>query len=68
MNQDDIKTILVAIATLLSLLANAGVINTSSNVTAIEARTNAHSLGRKARFDRIEARLDEIQGKGWPAR
>ena len=57
MNQDDIKTILVAIATLLSLLANAGVINTSSNVTAIEARTNAHSLGRKARFERIEKRL-----------
>ena len=57
MSETDWKAIAVAIATILSLLANAGVIDTRTNVTTLEARGNAHSLGRKARFERIEKRL-----------
>lgn len=60
---EDWRTILVAIATILSILANAGVVKTGTAVTTLEKRTNAHSLGRKERFARIERQLTVIQDR-----
>lgn len=64
MNNLDIKTILIALATILSALANLQTREVGGQLTAFEVRTNAHSQGRRARFERIEVRLHELEGRG----
>lgn len=57
----DWKTILVALATILSALANLQTREVGGQLTAFEVRTNAHSEGRRARFEKLEARLAVLE-------
>lgn len=61
MNSLDWKTILVTIATILSAIANLQTHEVGGQLTAFEVRTNAHSEGRRARFERLEMRLSELE-------